>query len=108
VLVYLRRDLERLGDPLPLRQPASTTCSSTRTAAARGVRLAGGEELLGGAVVLGIGHSARDTYAMLEQRGVAMEFKPFQLGLRIEHPQTFVDRQQLGAMAGKLPWPSTR
>jgi uncharacterized protein len=67
------------------------------------VRLAGGEELATGAVVLAIGHSARDTYAWLRARGVAMEFKPFQLGLRIEHPQALIDRAQYGGMAGKLP-----
>jgi uncharacterized FAD-dependent dehydrogenase len=48
-------------------------------------------------VVLAIGHSARDTYAMLLRRGVAMEPKPFQMGLRIEQPQELVNRVQYGA-----------
>lgn len=46
------------------------------------------------ALFLGIGHSARDTYAMLEQRSVPMEEKPFALGLRIEHPQSMIDLSQ--------------
>ncbi|OAI41060.1 FAD-dependent oxidoreductase [Planctomycetaceae bacterium SCGC AG-212-D15] len=46
--------------------------------------------------VLAIGHSARDTYAMLVRRGVPMEHKPFQLGLRIEQPQETVNRVQYG------------
>jgi uncharacterized FAD-dependent dehydrogenase len=46
--------------------------------------------------VLAIGHSARDTYAMLLRRGVPMVQKPFQLGVRIEHPQETVNRVKYG------------
>jgi len=49
------------------------------------------------ALVLAPGHSARDTFAMLLRRGVALESKPFQLGLRIEHPQELIDTAQLGS-----------
>jgi uncharacterized FAD-dependent dehydrogenase len=48
------------------------------------------------AVVLAIGHSARDTYEMLHRQGVAMVQKPFQIGVRIEHPQELVNRVQYG------------
>lgn len=48
-------------------------------------------------VVLGIGHSARDTYEMLHRRGVPMMQKPFQMGVRIEQPQEDVNRAQYGA-----------
>jgi len=51
-------------------------------------------------VLLGIGHSARDTYVMLERRGMAMEAKPFAIGVRIEHPQEMIDRSQYGDLAG--------
>lgn len=47
-------------------------------------------------VVLAIGHSARDTYEMLHRLGVPMQSKPFQLGLRIEHPQEVVNRHKYG------------
>jgi uncharacterized FAD-dependent dehydrogenase len=47
-------------------------------------------------VVLAIGHSARDTYAMLLRRGVPMVPKPFQMGVRVEHPQETVNRVQYG------------
>jgi uncharacterized FAD-dependent dehydrogenase len=47
-------------------------------------------------VVLAIGHSARDTYAMLFRQGLAMVPKPFQFGLRIEQPQEQVNRVQYG------------
>src|SRR5438552_10912 len=48
------------------------------------------------AVVLALGHSARDTWTQLQVQGVAFEAKPFQLGLRIEHPAELIDRAQLG------------
>lgn len=51
-------------------------------------------------VFLGIGHSARDTYEALHHAGVAMEAKPFAVGVRIEHPQELIDRSQYGQDAG--------
>lgn len=48
------------------------------------------------AVILGVGHSARDTWSMLAERGVPFRAKPFQVGVRIEHPQELVDRAQHG------------
>jgi uncharacterized FAD-dependent dehydrogenase len=47
-------------------------------------------------VILAIGHSARDTYGMLARRGVPMTQKPFQYGVRVEHPQDLVNRVQFG------------
>lgn len=52
------------------------------------------------AALLGIGHSARDTYEMLHSRGVKMETKPFAIGVRIEHPQELIDTAQYGPSAG--------
>lgn len=52
------------------------------------------------AVLLAIGHSARDTIRLLHERGVRISPKPFQIGVRIEHPQVMVDRWQYGAAAG--------
>ena len=52
------------------------------------------------ALVLAIGHSARDTYRMLEGKDVAMEAKAFAIGVRVEHPQDFIDRAQYGSLAG--------
>jgi uncharacterized FAD-dependent dehydrogenase len=51
-------------------------------------------------VVLALGHSARDTFAMLHERGIYMEAKPFSVGFRIEHPQGLIDRARLGQHAG--------
>ncbi|WP_149537940.1 NAD(P)/FAD-dependent oxidoreductase [Siccirubricoccus phaeus] len=66
----------------------------------RGVVLAGGETLAADQVVLAIGHSARDSFAMLRDRGVYLEAKPFSLGIRIEHPQSLIDRARFGPNAG--------
>lgn len=75
-----------------------------------GVRLADGREIAAEAVVLATGHSARDVFSMLERAGVALEAKPFALGVRIEHPQPLVNRIQYGKAAGhpKLPAASYR
>ncbi|MES2414383.1 MAG: NAD(P)/FAD-dependent oxidoreductase [Pseudomonadota bacterium] len=51
-------------------------------------------------VVLALGHSSRDTFGMLHERGVYMEAKPFSIGFRIEHPQGLIDRARLGQHAG--------
>lgn len=64
-----------------------------------------GETIDCGPVVLALGHSARDTLRMLGRRGVTFEPKPFQLGVRIEHPQAMVDGWQYGPHCGhhRLP-----
>lgn len=66
----------------------------------RAVILEDGERIETAHVVLAIGHSARDTFARLHQRGVFMEAKPFSIGFRIEHPQGMIDRYRFGAFAG--------
>jgi len=66
----------------------------------RGVVLASGETLASNHVVLAIGHSARDTFEMLHQRGVYIEAKPFSIGFRVEHPQSLIDSCRFGPSAG--------
>ncbi|HUG24149.1 NAD(P)/FAD-dependent oxidoreductase, partial [Piscinibacter sp.] len=66
----------------------------------RGVTLADGEQLRADHVVLAVGHSARDTFAMLHARGVFLEAKPFSVGFRIEHPQSLIDAARFGPQAG--------
>ncbi len=70
-----------------------------------GVRCASGRELVGDAVVLAVGHSARPLYADLHAAGVAMEAKAFAVGARVEHPQPLIDRIQYGSAHGhpRLP-----
>ena len=65
-----------------------------------GVKLQNGIEIFSNQVILAIGHSARDTFYMLEKRGVQLEAKPFSVGFRIEHPQDLINRSQFGEHAG--------
>ncbi|WP_127058732.1 NAD(P)/FAD-dependent oxidoreductase [Veillonella ratti] len=53
-------------------------------------------------VLAGVGHSARDTYEMLYNTGIAMESKPFAVGVRIEHPQSMIDISQYGIEPAEL------
>jgi hypothetical protein len=66
----------------------------------RGVALADGSRIATDHVVLAVGHSARDTFQMLHDRGVFLEAKPFSVGFRIEHPQALIDRCRFGPQAG--------
>jgi len=65
-----------------------------------GVILTNGKQIMSNHIILAIGHSARDTFEMLYQRGVYLEAKPFSIGFRIEHPQSLIDRCHFGKHAG--------
>jgi len=60
----------------------------------RGLKTANGLTFSGKAVILATGHSARDIFQLLHHTGIAVEAKPFALGVRIEHPQSLVDSIQ--------------
>ncbi|MGB2962581.1 MAG: hypothetical protein WBB69_01195 [Anaerolineales bacterium] len=66
----------------------------------KGVLLDSGEEIHSDTVFLATGHSARDTFEMLDRRGVKLEAKPFSIGFRIEHPQILIDQNQYRQYAG--------
>ncbi|MBE7216921.1 MAG: NAD(P)/FAD-dependent oxidoreductase [Caulobacteraceae bacterium] len=66
----------------------------------RGLKLADGDVLEADRVVLAVGHSSRDTFEALHAQGVHMEAKPFSIGFRIEHPQSWIDRAMFGPCAG--------
>ncbi len=66
----------------------------------RGLTLSDGTELDAERVVLAVGHSARDTFYKLHERGVQIIPKPFSIGVRIEHPQSMIDRCRFGKFAG--------
>lgn len=94
----MRHDIEALGGEI--RFQSRVTDIRIEDGAVRGVTLAGGEELRCDHVVLALGHSARDTFEMLHERGVFMEAKPFSIGFRIEHPQSLIDKARFGPNAG--------
>jgi len=65
-----------------------------------GLQLSDGSTLQSRYVVLAVGHSARDTFEMLHQRGVYIEAKPFSIGFRVEHRQSMIDECRFGSNAG--------
>ena len=94
----IRAEVEALGGEY--RFGAHVTDLDIADGAMRGVVLAGGERIAASHVVLAVGHSARDTFEMLHQRGVEMVAKPFSVGFRIEHPQRMIDACRWGPFAG--------
>jgi uncharacterized protein len=103
VITAMRERLAAVGSEM--RFGARATELVVRDGRAIGVRLADGGEVIGRAVVMATGHSARDVHTLLIAAGVRLEAKPFAMGVRIEHPQPLIDKIQYGRHAGhsKLP-----
>jgi uncharacterized FAD-dependent dehydrogenase len=98
----LRGSIEALGGEYRFQSKVTDLLIETAPSGARktvGVALQGGERLMSDHVVLAIGHSARDTFEMLYDRGVHIEAKPFSIGFRIEHPQSLIDNARFGTFA---------
>jgi uncharacterized FAD-dependent dehydrogenase len=95
----MRRSIEELGGEYRFgSRMADLDIDGERRV--RGVVLEDGSMIEADHVVLAVGHSARDTFAMLHARGVHVEPKPFSIGVRIEHPQSLIDRARWGHAAG--------
>lgn len=94
----IREEIKRLGGEV--RFGAQVTDIGVTDGRITAVEVNGEETVEASVVLLGIGHSARDTYRMLHANGIAMEPKPFSIGVRIEHPQEMIDRAQYGESAG--------
>jgi uncharacterized FAD-dependent dehydrogenase len=94
----MRAEIEALGGEIRFRQ--RVTDVRIEHDRIHGVTVDGGDEIAADHVVLALGHSARDTFEMLHRRGVFMEAKPFSIGVRIEHPQSLIDRARFGVNAG--------
>ena len=99
----MRATIESLGGEIRFGSRVDDILVEVDAAGARhlrGVTLNNGDELRADHVVLALGHSARDTFAMLHARGVFVEAKPFSVGFRIEHPQSLIDQARFGPQAG--------
>lgn len=97
-VTVLRERITSLGGRF--RFDATVTDLIVTDSAVRGVVVNGAERLSCDGLVQAVGHSARDTFAMLHERGAALAAKPFAIGARIEHPQSWLDRAQYGKWAG--------
>jgi uncharacterized FAD-dependent dehydrogenase len=99
----MRATVEALGGEYRFQHRVDDIAVETAADGARrirGLHLHNGEFLAADHVVLAIGHSARDTFHMLHDRGVHIEAKPFSIGVRIEHPQSWIDMARFGSCAG--------
>jgi len=95
----MRRSIEDLGGEYRWK----TRVTDLALGAGRrveGVMLEDGSVIAARQVVLAVGHSSRDTFQALFDRGVHIEAKPFSIGVRIEHPQGWIDQARFGACAG--------
>jgi uncharacterized FAD-dependent dehydrogenase len=103
VVQSLRAQIQALGGEIRFEHKVTdlrVETDGTGRRQLRAVVLADGSELESNHVVLAIGHSARDTFQMLYDRGVFIEAKPFSIGFRVEHPQKMIDRVRFGPSAG--------
>ena len=101
VVEKMRAEIERLGGEI--RFSVRVDGLVIEDGGVRGVVVDGEndrETIAAEQVILALGHSARDTFGMLHEAGVAMQAKPFSIGFRIEHPQGLIDSARFGAHAG--------
>jgi uncharacterized protein len=98
IVQNLRATIESLGGEIRFQSRVDDI--HIENGKVRGLTLANGEYMASHHIVLAVGHSARDTFQMLFDRGVYIEAKPFSIGFRIEHPQPLIDQCRFGDYAG--------
>lgn len=101
VVVAMRKEIERMGGQVRFSSKLTGLCR--HDGKLTGVELADGTVLPTEVCVLAIGHSARDTFEYMYGEGFVMESKAFAIGVRVQHPRTWVNRVQYGEYADKLP-----
>ena len=101
VVQNIRHRIISLGGEVRFQTQVTGLC--TENGKLTGLKTETGEIIPCDTCVLAIGHSARDTFEMLEETGILMEPKPFAMGVRIEHKQTTVDESQYGMVSPVLP-----
>lgn len=94
VVTQIRKQIETMGGEI--RFSSKVTDLIVNNGRIEGVKVNGNEIIPTKDVILAIGHSARDTFQMLHQKGLVIEPKPFSMGVRIEHPQKLIDAAQYG------------
>jgi hypothetical protein len=101
VVVNLRKKILSLGGQIRF----STPLTGIRIVDGRvtGVEAGHGEWIETDDLILTVGHSARDTFRQLYQMGIPMEAKPYSMGFRIQHTQSWIDQAQYGKQTGLPP-----
>lgn len=98
VVKKIRATIESLGGEIRFESKVKTV--EIESNQVQGVTLENGEFIATSHVVMAMGHSARDIFQMLYEKGVYIEAKPFSIGFRIEHPQPLIDECRYGEFAG--------
>jgi len=98
----MRAEIEQLGGEIRFQTRVDDVLIEEQNGVRQvvGVRLSNGEQLATRHLAMAVGHSARDTFEMLYERGVYVEAKPFSIGFRVEHPQSLIDVCRFGPNAG--------
>ena len=103
VVQHIREEIEALGGRF--RFKSCLTGIRTRESGARyQLEINGGEQMQTDHLVLAIGHSARDTFEMLQALGMSMQPKAFAVGLRMEHPQERINEAMYGMPVCRTAW----
>ena len=103
MVMSIRETIESLGGEYRFETRVEDFAIETTADGGRelaGLHLSDGSYLPARHVICAVGHSARDTFHALHDRGVFVEAKPFAIGVRIEHPQSWIDRARYGPNAG--------
>lgn len=100
VIVNMRKDIEKMGGTFLFDTKVTELIISENHLTA--VKLNNGDIINTEVCILAIGHSARDTFEMLNDKGVTMEQKPFAIGVRIEHNQSDINKSQYGFEDNRL------
>ncbi len=103
IIKNIRQEIIRMGGKFHFNSKLTDISAG---ASLKSVRINNEYDIEANVLVLAIGHSARDTYEMLLERGVSIEQKPFSAGLRIEHLQYDVNAAQWGKMAKYIDSPA--
>lgn len=100
IVQTMRRQIEEMGGRFRFR--SKVTDLIVKNGCLEAVEINGEERLPASVCVLALGHSARDTFFMLKDRGLAMEPKAFAVGLRMEHPQEMINQDLYGEKENKI------
>ena len=94
----MRANIIELGGEIRFQQ--KVTDFDIQDGEVRGLTINDQERIEADHVVLAVGHSARDTFQLVYDKGIYVEAKPFSVGFRIEHPQSIIDKARFGPNAG--------
>lgn len=101
VIINLRNEIIKMGGSI--RYNSCLTNIEIQNSHIKSIEINNNEKIETDILVLAIGHSARDTFRMLNQNQIPMEAKPFAVGVRVQHPQDKINLAQYGKYKNLLP-----